>query len=1023
MTRKLAILAPTLALAALCAMLLSPLATGIMPETADGTLHLYRAITLQHALSEGQLWARYVPGMVYGYGSPLFNYYSPLSLYPNLLLTLAGLTPVQAWLFSMALWTLAAAGGLYALARRWMPPAGALVAAAAYAAAPYTLYDVLWRGTVSEIASLAVLPWLMSAMHALAQRPSRWRFALVAVWVALFMPMHNVITLHGAALLAAFGVLLAFTHPDRWRTLWRIGLAGALGAALCAFFWMPAITETGLVKIDGVTANLPEIDVTRNLAPLSEAFAIPSPADPTRQQPPAAIALGWPALLLGAVGLAGLWRTGQRALSAFCLGGIALLLFMNTPASAPVWRAIPLIQYSQFPTRLIGPASLLLAILAGAGAHTLLTSTRTTLWRSVLYTVMLGAILTYAIPYLYRIPLPNLDPRTITDAQDFERLSGYIGTSSFGEYVPRWAETLPDPNALTDRFAQSTIIPRLIAPPSIQIEAADWGLTHANLTLSANQPTSLTFDWFYLPQWQVTLNGQPIPTYPTPSTGLLGIDIPAGTHQLSIQLGQTTIQNTATLISFGALIMLGVLIWVWPRLSVIFGQVTANTPRTQHLAASDGVNPYVLAILVGIAMLLLKTLVIDHIDSPLRTERFRTGYHQLDSAPQLNINNQLTFIGHQRGTSAQTPAGSSLRYELFWSARAPIREDYQIIVKLLTADGLRVAQVDDLAPAGIGTRNWLTGYYLLDTVDLPIPSDTPPGEYRIVVEVFSLSSQQTLPIINTVGNPDGVTIPLDRVVISPAEPAAAQPVLLAQSDSLGLVMTSGTNEVIGVGQPLELRLTWLALKDITGQDTVLLEWTQDGITHAQTDVSPHSGDDMPWPAGRVYTTRRLIYVPADLNSGEYIPILRWADVAFPLPPITITAPERLYQPPANMTPIADAEWTGGIRLIGYLFAENGSLALVWQANTPQNRPLRRFAHILSDDDTILHVTDGFPVSWSRPVTSWAVGEIIIDIIDTPPQHGQRVRVGWYHPIDGLRLPINTTDHYDFIPSILATDTP
>ncbi|MCU0476605.1 MAG: hypothetical protein MUC99_10945, partial [Anaerolineae bacterium] len=82
MTRLLPPLRPLVVLSVLCLALITPLLGGMMFETADGTLHLYRTITLRHALSEGDLWVRYVPGMVYGYGSPLFAYYSPLSLYP-----------------------------------------------------------------------------------------------------------------------------------------------------------------------------------------------------------------------------------------------------------------------------------------------------------------------------------------------------------------------------------------------------------------------------------------------------------------------------------------------------------------------------------------------------------------------------------------------------------------------------------------------------------------------------------------------------------------------------------------------------------------------------------------------------------------------------------------------------------------------------------------------------------------------------------------------------------------------------
>jgi hypothetical protein len=43
------------------------------------------------------------------------------------------------------------------------------------------------------------------------------------------------------------------------------GGAFALAFGLTAFFWIPALAETDYVKINAITASLPDINVTRNL--------------------------------------------------------------------------------------------------------------------------------------------------------------------------------------------------------------------------------------------------------------------------------------------------------------------------------------------------------------------------------------------------------------------------------------------------------------------------------------------------------------------------------------------------------------------------------------------------------------------------------------------------------------------------------------------------------------------------------------------------------------------------------------
>lgn len=74
----------SLALLAIALPAIQPLLRGQLPLSADGVLHLYRLVSLDHTLSDGTLWARYAAGMAYGYGAPFFNFYSPLSLYPML---------------------------------------------------------------------------------------------------------------------------------------------------------------------------------------------------------------------------------------------------------------------------------------------------------------------------------------------------------------------------------------------------------------------------------------------------------------------------------------------------------------------------------------------------------------------------------------------------------------------------------------------------------------------------------------------------------------------------------------------------------------------------------------------------------------------------------------------------------------------------------------------------------------------------------------------------------------------------
>ena len=60
-------------------------------------------------------------------------------------------------------------------------------------------------------------------------------------------------------------------------------------------------------------------------------------------------------------------RARQRGQLAFFAIGSGVVVFLMTPASQPVWEAIPMLPYFQFPWRLLGAAAALLAVLGGAG--------------------------------------------------------------------------------------------------------------------------------------------------------------------------------------------------------------------------------------------------------------------------------------------------------------------------------------------------------------------------------------------------------------------------------------------------------------------------------------------------------------------------------------------------------------------------------------------------------------------------------------------------------------------------------
>ena len=137
-----------------------------------------------------------MPGLNFGYGGPLFQYYPPLTSYLALFWHWTGLPWIEA---NKAVFTLALLLGGYGVYgyTRWLlgkRPA-ALLAASAYVLSPYLLLNVYERGALAEIFSLALLPWLLWASHHYVDHLDRLSFAGTTILTALLMLSHNITTL------------------------------------------------------------------------------------------------------------------------------------------------------------------------------------------------------------------------------------------------------------------------------------------------------------------------------------------------------------------------------------------------------------------------------------------------------------------------------------------------------------------------------------------------------------------------------------------------------------------------------------------------------------------------------------------------------------------------------------------------------------------------------------------------------------------------------------------------------------
>jgi hypothetical protein len=100
---------------------------------------------------------------------------------------------------------------------------------------------------------------------------------------------------------------------------------------------------------------------------------------------------------------------------------------------------------------------------------------------------------------------------------------------------------------------------------------------------------------------------------------------------------------------------------------------------------------------------------------------------------------------------------------LTWRALEMPAENYTVFVHLID-ESQRVWAQHDGEPVGgsRSTSSWHPGEEVTDHHGLALPSDFPPGEYRLAVGLYDAATGERLPVDTAEG-----TAPSDRVLVGP----------------------------------------------------------------------------------------------------------------------------------------------------------------------------------------------------------------------------------------------------------------
>ncbi len=820
-------------------------------NTGDSAFLLMRVHQLVLNLRSGVFPVRWMPDAAYGLGYPFFNFYASLPYYVAGLLNLLGFGTVWSLKLTQMLGFVAATTFAYLLARRlWTSKAAALLTALAYTYTPFHLIQVYVRGdALSEFYAFAFYPLILLTLWRLRQKPSLINTAFLALAYAGLILSHNISALVFSPFVGLWLIACGLSSTNNESPAIRYMLYAisgiALGLALSAWFWLPALLEGKWVHLERMTSGYLNYSGHFRSADLVQWKIL---FDYHREASP--YAMGAVQAILALVGIASIliWWARRRRLernSAFLLLMLALVTFLITPLSRPLWDTMPLLPFVQFPWRLLAvqalPVSLIIGYLARLPGKTP--------WRGVIAGALGLALLTSA---MLDLPVEYLaiDEATKEQVALYEYFTAYVGTTSRNEYQPRWVEPGPFTSAVLLNDGQK--------PPPLTLQGE---LSEAKLLAQgpveerwqveiASPQASLAFYTYYFPGWQGYVDGQPVETSPVEGLGYIGLVVPQGSHQIVLRLERTPVRAVGEGLSLLALILVVGLL-ASPALLKRDRQIPLPSRRIWRLTKWAAALTLLLVLLPRLLPKPIQEGAIS--DLTLGFKRVPYPHHNPQGIP---FENGVRLRGYQLSTEEGQP-GETISVTLHWSEinESQISKSSEAVARLVLP-AAHLFQVPYIIAEDATPLEPTTSHHL------EVPVKSVPGLYFVSVSLRDAEGEITA--LSEGGEP------LDILCLSPIRLWSEETKSVESPGPLSLVLAEAQQES---PQLLRTDLVWQAAEQILANyGTSVRLKDAEGYIVASSDAQPLYGfypTSLWQPGERVYDSRWLSLPEGTPPGSDY----------------------------------------------------------------------------------------------------------------------------------------------------------
>lgn len=519
---------------------------------------------MRRCLEDFQIPCRWVPDMGFGNGFPLFNYYGVLPYYIGAVLSyFFGYLGAAKALFLIPL----IVGGLsmYFLGKEVFGKTGGLVSAVLYMFAPYRALDSYVRGAIAESFGIALVPLMFVFSLRIIRKKSVPNLIGFALSTGLFLLSHNIMTLYFVPLLLVW--IVFWLIIERSKNILYVLAGLILGFGLSAFFLIPAFFEKSLVQTETLISL--GLDFRAHYVGFGQLFFDNSWGYGASEYGPndtISFQIGWPhwivavlTVVITAVVLVFKDKikylkifksdnlTELKKLSFFVL--LLSTVFISTAflmhnKSTFLWESISLIQYSQFPWRLLSLTIFSVSLICGFLIFVL---------KDKISLIVASLIIILTVVLNWDFFKPQHFYNNLTDQ---EKTSGILWRiqqqAGILDYLPKTAEEPKDVSPKTPE-----VISGKAEVTSLNKSSNKWEFS-AKVDKNAN----LEIPVFDFPNWKVYVNSKEFKHSHENRLGRIRIDLPPGEYMVSGKFTDTPIRIFANILTIvSALVLMGVVIY------------------------------------------------------------------------------------------------------------------------------------------------------------------------------------------------------------------------------------------------------------------------------------------------------------------------------------------------------------------------------------------------------------------------------------------------------------------------------